>query len=108
MVKVTDVDLVIILANCLDNAIEAIEKIDQPALKKIKVVIMSEKAGILIMVENPVLEELDLNKLETKKNEKENHGFGMQKMKDTVQKYGGSFQVEIKEQRFIVKIFLPN
>lgn len=108
LVKVTDMDLVIILANCLDNAIEAVEKIKQFDLQKIKIVILSDETGILIMIENPILEKLNLNRLETTKNEKEKHGFGIKNIKSIVEKYEGNFQIEVENQLFRVKIFLPN
>ena len=101
LVKVTDMDLVIILANCLDNAIEAVEKIGQLDLQKIKIVILSDETGILIMIENPVLEKLDLNRLETTKNEKGKHGFGIKNIKSIVEKYEGNFQIEVENQLFM-------
>ena len=40
LVKITDMDLVIVLANCLDNAIEAVEKLEQAEQRKIRVVML--------------------------------------------------------------------
>ena len=60
------------------------------------------------MIENPILEKLNLNRLETTKNEKEKHGFGIKNIKSIVEKYEGNFQIEVENQLFRVKIFLPN
>lgn len=106
--KITDMDLVIVLANCLDNAIEAVEKLSEKELRRVKIVILNDEAGISLMVENPVLEELDSTDLKTTKDEKDRHGFGIKNIKSIVKKYEGNFQIEIKEQIFRVKIYLPN
>lgn len=104
--KITDMDLVIVLANCLDNAIEAVEKLSEKELRRVKIVILNDEAGISLMVENPVLEELDSTDLKTTKDEKDRHGFGIKNIKSIVKKYEGNFQIEIKEQIFRVKIYL--
>lgn len=106
LIKISDMDMVILLANCLDNAIESVEKIERREQKVIKVVILNDEAGILIMVENPVLEPIDINDLHTTKDEKDKHGFGIKNMKSIVEKYEGNFQIEIENNIFRVKIFL--
>ena len=108
LVKITDMDLVIVLANCLDNAIEAVEKLEQAELRKIRVVILNDEGGISILVENPVSGEVNVNALRTTKADKENHGLGLKNIKSIVQKYEGNFQIEIEKQIFRVKIYLPN
>lgn len=60
------------------------------------------------MVENPVAEELTLDDLQTTKDEKDKHGFGIKSVKSIVEKYEGNFQIEVENQIFRVKIFLPN
>ena len=40
LLKIADMDLVIVLANCLDNAIEAVEQLGKTGLRRIKVVIL--------------------------------------------------------------------
>lgn len=108
LLKIIDMDLVIVLANCLDNAIEAVEKLEKTGLRRIKVVILSDEAGISLMVENPVSKELTLDDLQTTKDEKDKHGFGIKNIKSIVEKYEGNFQIEIENRIFRVKIFLPN
>ena len=108
LVKITDMDLVIVLANCLDNAIEAVEKLEQAEQRKIRVVMLNDEGGISILVENPVVGKVDINELRTTKADKENHGLGLKNIKSIVQKYEGNFQIEIENQIFRVKIYLPN
>mgnify|MGYP002508815521 CR=1 FL=1 len=56
-------DLVIVLANCLDNAIEAVEKLEQAEQRKIRVVMLNDEGGISILVENPVVDRPGISKM---------------------------------------------
>lgn len=93
------VDLSVLLANLFDNAIEAEKK-----LKGEKEIIFDMRAykGYLIitiknLVEKKVLDENGL--LQTTKEDKQKHGFGMSSMKEIVEKYEGylSFSDEMKQ-----------
>ena len=93
------VDLSVLLANFFDNAIEAEKK-----LKGEKEIIFDMRAykGYLIitiknLVEKKVLDENGL--LQTTKEDKQKHGFGMSSMKEIVEKYEGylSFSDEMKQ-----------
>ena len=103
---ILDMDLVIILANCIDNAIEAVEKNEHD--KYVNLVIKSDEAGVSVMIENPILTHIKNIDLETTKKEKDKHGFGIKNVKAIVEKYSGTIQFEIQKNNFIVKIFLPN
>lgn len=69
---------------------------------------LNDEGGISILVENPVVGKVDINELRTTKADKENHGLGLKNIKSIVQKYEGNFQIEIENQIFRVKIYLPN
>ena len=69
---------------------------------------LNDEGGISILVENPVSGEVNVNELRTTKADKENHGLGLKNIKSIVQKYEGNFQIEIENQIFRVKIYLPN
>jgi signal transduction histidine kinase len=45
--------------------------------------------------------------LSSKKNRQESHGIGLFNINETVNKYGGAFQIEEKEDIFQVMIMLP-
>lgn len=103
---ISDMDLVIILANCLDNAIEAVEKNEYG--KYINLVIKSDEIGVSVMIENPIIHHMRNIDLETTKKEKNKHGFGIKNVKTIVEKYSGTIKYEIQKNIFSVKIFLPN
>ena len=103
--EISDMDLVVLLANCLDNAIEAVERMTDN--KTIRLVIYDQEDGISIYVENSYLQ-IEKNKLfVTSKANKQEHGYGLQNIRRTVEKYSGIFRIESEEQKFKVKIFLP-
>ncbi len=106
--RITDMDLVILLANCLDNAIEAVEKISDSESRKINFVMTNDSAGISILVENPIDKVIDITDLQTTKPEKNKHGLGIKNIKSIVKKYDGIHQMTVEDKTFKVKLFLPN
>jgi len=81
---VSDYDLCTIVSNLLDNAIEAVEQTDE---KEIKLRMDRKASRLIIKVENssnPV--EGDF---QTTKDDKKAHGFGLESIKVTAQKYDG-------------------
>lgn len=85
-------DIVTLLANLLDNAIEAVEKIELEE-KNIKLKMIYEYKKLLISVRNPVLENVQIleNELITSKTENEDHGYGIINIKRAVEKYNGEY-----------------
>lgn len=89
-VNIEDEDMVILLTNLLDNAIEACEK-NSSSLGVIKVRFIDESGKIILSVRNPVNESIRYQggKLETTKSKKADHGIGMENIQSVVDKYGG-------------------
>lgn len=81
-------DLVILLSNILDNAIEACEKIQ--GKKKISVISETKGSLWILTVKNPVLENVNVTDLETTKPDKFIHGFGIENMRNVTGRYGGT------------------
>lgn len=83
-------DIVTLLANLLDNAIEACEKITK-GNKVIKLRFLDEGRKIIISVRNPVAEQVHLGEkgLFTTKKDKNEHGIGMLNIENVVRKYDG-------------------
>jgi len=102
---ISDMDLVILLANCLDNAIEAVEQLQDE--KIIRLVIYDQVDGISILVENTYLPRGQNILFTTSKANRQEHGYGLQNIRRIVEKYSGIFRIETSDQRFKVKIFLP-
>lgn len=83
-------DIVILLANLLDNAIEACQKVTEGD-KMIKFRFLKEENKITISIRNPVQEAVKVigGRLETTKRNPEEHGIGMANIQRVVEKYGG-------------------
>ncbi|GFI23338.1 hypothetical protein IMSAGC011_02126 [Lachnospiraceae bacterium] len=99
-------DMCTILANLLDNAIEATSGLEKPG--KISLTIRKINFFLMIKISNSCAnhnEEFLYYPKTTKKN-KELHGWGFPSVVDTVQKYNGSLKCVNKDNQFIVKIML--
>lgn len=106
MKNIDEFDLSILLANLLDNALEACEKSKNKSEISLRII---ERQGYFnINIANSIEQSvygID-NKLKTKKKDKERHGYGMKSIFDIVKKHDGMIHIEEKEQRFIVDILL--
>lgn len=108
-VHVDFLDLVLILGNALDNAIEAASQVEVER----RVIHLSMKLQddfLLLEVRNPVLEHIAIqeNHITTSKIDTALHGYGLDTMKRLTEKYHGSLQLECEGEMFMVKILLEN
>ncbi len=94
-INIKDEDIVILLTNLLDNAIEACERIyhlsNENSRLIIKVRFVQEKDRIVISTKNPIVDEqIKINgKLLTTKDDKNSHGFGLLNIQYVINKYHG-------------------
>lgn len=106
--QIQDEDIVLILSNLLNNAIEAAEQCED-AVIKLKFVIEGEQ--IILSVINTFSKEpvMSDNKFFTTKTEDaDRHGIGLENIKDTVKKYDGSCVIRHDEKNFKVAILISN
>lgn len=105
-IGIQDEDLVIILSNLLNNAIEACQSCTD---RIIKIKLVKEKRKTVISVVNTFETEplLVSGEYQTTKENKEAHGIGIQNIKETVSKYDGSCVVRHKGCLFQVAIVIP-
>lgn len=94
-------DMCVLFANLLDNAVEA-------ALSEINIIIKYVRGMLLVQIENdyqtrPILEN---GRLVTTKKDKSNHGFGTQNIKQVIDKYHGSIEYELFNDRFHIYIVI--
>lgn len=95
-----------VLANLLDNAIEASRTVQSPEIR----VSMKCTGGYLAAkIANRVDKDvLSLNpNLETTKKDSENHGFGFRIIRKTVEKQNGLFSVSVENGYFVADLMLP-
>ena len=107
---IDDSDLYILFGNAIDNAIEAVRKIENKEKRYIGFTVYSNNDLISINVNNFFEGHIKLNKdglpITTKEN-KDYHGFGMKSIKMIVDKYSGDVSIVIKEDIFNLNIFIP-
>lgn len=101
-ITVKDADLCSILSNLIDNAIEAVDKIENDKTVKLNI---NQKGNMLfIAMENPSV----YNPLENNFNsqKKGNHGWGTKIINDIVNKYNGNMTMNYDNKIFKIKIML--
>ena len=101
--KINSADLCIVLANALENAVEACCKC---AERKIEMESRMYAGNLQIEIKNTYLvSEQDAYSLKkTSKKDKNNHGYGIQNMRRVVEKYNGELIQQVKEGKFITLI----
>lgn len=100
-------DLCVILANALDNAIEACEKITNKSISKfICIKTILNKSFIILEIKNSTEGCLNTTELTTSKVDYVNHGLGLLNIKNTAHKYFGTTYIETSENLFILNIML--
>lgn len=95
-------DICAILANQIENAFDACEKV--PAERNVQIFIRQKEGFVVFKVTNPVIANpfLDNETLaSTKTDSAVLHGLGLKNIQDIVKKYNGSLQSEYKDGRFI-------
>lgn len=101
-------DMLGILYNIFDNAIEGCLKVSE-ADKRFLSFCCDEVSNRLVMTMRNSADEVisDGKKLKTTKQNKEVHGVGMSIIGDIVRKYGGNLAYSIKDHVFEIEISLP-
>lgn len=106
--RISDEDIVVILANLLNNAIEACEKCKGKRIIKVKFVIEDE--NVILSVRNTHENNLVFqnNEIQTsKETDMEEHGIGIRNIIQTIEKYGGSYVIRPEENEFYFSIVIP-
>lgn len=106
---IQDIDWCAILANVLDNAIEACIKVQNDE-KWIEMTISQNDCSTIINVTNIYNGEIIIlnDKLETTKKNKMLHGIGMESVRTAVNKYNGIFEYNWQADIFYINISLFN
>ncbi len=101
-----DDDIVVILSNLLNNAIEACEKTEK---KIIKMKVVKEDNDIVISVKNSYngVIKKDCGAFVSTKEDEGGHGFGIRNIKESVAKYGGTCSITYDDMDFSFSILIP-
>lgn len=100
----SDIDISILLSNLLDNAIRGCDQ----SKPYIELIIGHHKSMTYVAVKNniPVSVLADNPNLETDKDNKSEHGYGIRSIKDIAKKYDGSVEFTEENGKFIAEVWL--
>lgn len=107
-INMEDEDIVVILSNLLNNAIEACEQCTDKKMIKLKFV--REEHEIILSVKNTCAHKAvsqDGEIRTTKKQEEGEHGIGLKNITDTITEYGGYYVIQNKEEEFYFSLVIP-
>lgn len=107
---VAAIDLCVMVANSLDNAIEACDKIPEGGKKCITVYGRFQRGYLSFIITNTVAKNVYIsnNSVITDKNDKLNHGYGLQNIKNTVKRNHGKVKIECEDEVFSIYIDIQN
>lgn len=96
-------------SNLLDNAIEACHGVKPEEENIISLSISLVRKNVVILIENYCSGQVDIidGIPLTNKDDKENHGYGIKSIINTVNKYHGLYYFSVKDNLFTAKIVLP-
>lgn len=106
--KIKDEDVVTILSNLLNNAIEACETCEGKKVIKFKFVKKDDMT--IIAVKNTFNYDVKYENGEIKSTKTTNvdeHGVGIKNVLKSIEKYGGSYVIEDKNKEFFFSIIIP-
>jgi len=99
-------DLTVILGNLVDKALQAVSQVNDNGF--IDFTIHYTKGMILIKVSNPFKTAIktENGRMVTSKADKENHGYGLRSVSETIDKYNGAIEIETEKNIFTVTAIL--
>ena len=113
--QVRNEDLCVIISNTIDNALREcrLMKEENPTVECLVQLKAKKVKGFLsILCENSLRESQvrylrDNTTMETSKDDKKNHGFGVKNIKSVVKDYGGEVSFNVLDDMFSVSVIIP-
>lgn len=104
--NISQIDITTLLGNLFDNAIEAVENINDNRF--IALYIKYDKSNIFITMKNTFSGEMivENGKYKTLKKDKKNHGIGLKSVYQIVERYNGLIRINTDNNVFTVNILL--
>ena len=103
--RISEIDLSVILGNLLDNAIEAEKSMtDAPQIK----VCILEKQMLYVSVENRIEMPVEEQHLQGRSSKSDSvlHGFGISCIRELVEKYNGTMEIQNRDGWFCVELYI--
>ena len=108
-IQLEETDIILLLSNLFNNAVEAIEHCRKEKILRFKIV--SENGNLILSMQNSyegVLRKRGETYVSTKMQNKELHGIGIKNIIRIVDKYHGMYQFNHNDKEFHVIIIIPN
>ncbi|NLL76717.1 MAG: GHKL domain-containing protein [Clostridiales bacterium] len=110
-IKINAVELCTIVSNLVQNAVEALNRFESVS-RYLTINISGNHSCMQFEIRNSVSEQEEDRKIVnglivTSKADKENHGIGIRNVKETVEKNGGIFKINIDQGEFMAKVAIP-
>lgn len=104
-----DMDLCVIFANSMDNAIEACEKIEDEGLRNIRLNAVCDRGYFFYNISNSSIGPVKIVNEVVKTNKKDsiNHGFGLLNIKQSVERNHGTINIISTDEEFRLEIDVP-
>lgn len=106
MQTITDMDLCTLFSNLLSNAVKEVNQCSEAMNPQLAIRFSTGQQYFSVSMMNTAREEFDIKKLTSVQRDK-NHGFGVQKILEIVQKYNGNLEQSMKDNKVIVDVYLP-
>lgn len=106
-INIEDVDICVIIGNLIDNAMEACDKLQENERRFLRVYICVLKKQLYISVSNATNEVVRKLDKEYITNKRGNHGHGLKRIDDIVEKYQGFINRKNEPGVFATEIMLP-
>lgn len=108
-IKLDSEEVVTLLSNLLNNAIEACEKCDGQRIIKVKCT--NDSDNFIIAIKNTydgAIKKQGEEIVTTKNKNADEHGFGLKNVRQIVENNNGYMDIEYDEKEFSVSVIIPN
>ena len=104
---ISEEDIVTLLGNLLDNAIEACEKLDENKMVQFKMILEEEQ--LVLSIRNPVKDAVRIkdNRIVTSKQDKSRHGIGLLNVDSVIRKNNGTSVLKCENGWFTFAAMIP-
>lgn len=102
-------DVYSLFGNAIDNAIEAVSKVDKREKRTVSLMVRESRGMVYIGLENGYTGTIEFEDglPVTTKQDKRFHGFGTKSIRNVVEKYGGTMVINASDNIFRLNILLP-
>lgn len=103
---ISEADMCAVMGNLVENAIRAAEQLEEERRSVSVSIGLIKPKTLVICIENAYKGQLTLDKNSLPIAKKKNHGIGLRSVRNTVERYGGSMEIETHNQIFKVSILM--